>query len=419
MLESFPEDSSMATRRWRGTAEAVAQVSTVQITAYDSATTYILTVNNKTVSVPGNTDVNTTASDLADAWNASTEPEFAEVTASVSTDTVTLTGDTAGLPFTATSSVSGGTGTIGSVTESTAATGPNHWNDAANWDGGAVPVNSDDVWVETSEVPIKYGLDQSGVTLASLHIPASFAGDGIGLPELNEEGSASYREYRDTHLQISATVLDIGDGPGPGCGRLKIDTGSNACTATIHSTGTSLEADLETLQYLGAHASNVCNAYGGDIAIAGYGGETSTIPTLRLRGNANVRCGSGVTLTTVEQFSGTLEINSAFTTLTMSGGTCLVAGSGVPATITVDAGLLLYQTTGTLSTAMTVGSGGVVDCRGNLASKTITPTINLYSGASWIDSNAVVTYTAGFTLNRCRLAEVNLDLGDNRTLTVS
>lgn len=72
----------MATRTWLGTAAAVAQVSTVQVTAYDAATTYKLTVNGNVISTIAAGSVNATATALAAAWNLSTVPEFTGVTAS-------------------------------------------------------------------------------------------------------------------------------------------------------------------------------------------------------------------------------------------------------------------------------------------------------------------------------------------------
>ena len=87
----------MATMRWKGAAQAVAQVTTVAITAYDATTTYKLTINGKTVSTSAAGSANATAAALVTAWNASTDPELAEVTASGSTSPLTLTGDTAEL----------------------------------------------------------------------------------------------------------------------------------------------------------------------------------------------------------------------------------------------------------------------------------------------------------------------------------
>jgi hypothetical protein len=98
----------MATKYWLGTATAVAQVDTVQITAYDVTTTYTLTVGGVDVETLGVTDATGTATALAAAWNTSTHAYFTGVTASSTTDTVTLTADVAGVEFTAASSVTGG-----------------------------------------------------------------------------------------------------------------------------------------------------------------------------------------------------------------------------------------------------------------------------------------------------------------------
>src|SRR5437870_1231320 len=107
----------MATNRFTGGASAIAQVSTVTITADDVTTTYKLTINGKVISTLG-TGVSTTATAaaLAAAWAASTAGEALEVVATSSVAVVTLTGKSDGTPFTVTSSVSGGAGTIGAVT---------------------------------------------------------------------------------------------------------------------------------------------------------------------------------------------------------------------------------------------------------------------------------------------------------------
>ena len=60
----------MAVKNLIGKAVDVKQVTTAQITNYDAATTYKITINGIVVSVVGNTNVNTTASDLQVALEA-------------------------------------------------------------------------------------------------------------------------------------------------------------------------------------------------------------------------------------------------------------------------------------------------------------------------------------------------------------
>ena len=211
----------MATTRWKGGAGSVPQVTTVTLTAYDVATTYKLTVGSKVISVAGQGGtVITTATALVAAWAASTAGEVAGISADNAggtSATITLTADTPGVPFTVTSSVTGGTGTIGAATTTQAATGPHHWDNAANWSGGAVPASGDTVFFDRSDYPVQYGLAQSAVTLAALYVSADYAQD-IGLAEVNTEGSTSHVEYRPTYLAISASVLEVGQGEAGGQG---------------------------------------------------------------------------------------------------------------------------------------------------------------------------------------------------------
>lgn len=104
----------------------MAQVSTAVITAYDTATTYKVTIGGVVVSVVGQGGTTaTTATALRTALNASTHPYFAAITWSGSGSDITGTADTAGVPFIATSSVTAGTGTFSAFSTTTASAGPN------------------------------------------------------------------------------------------------------------------------------------------------------------------------------------------------------------------------------------------------------------------------------------------------------
>ena len=407
----------MATHIWRGDAPAVAQVDTVQITGYDAATTYIIMINGKTVSVPGTTDANGTATALAAAWNASTIPEFEEITASASTDTVTLTADTAGVPFTAVSSVSGGGGTIGAVTNATANAGPNVWA-ANNFDSGALPANGDTVIVENSSSEILYGLDQSAVTLAVLTIRQSFTGK-IGLPRSNANG---YVEYRETFLAISATTINVGEGEGNGSGRIKLDTGANQAALNVHNKATRAETGIACLLWKGTHADNTLNVIKGDVGVAFFGGETATVATLKVgylsnqSGDSSVVCGSGTTLTTVEVRGGQVELNSNVTTITQTGGSVNLRGSATVTTWNLDGGIAYYCSSGT-ATLINVG-GGVLDFRRDMQARTVA-NLNAYQGAAIHDPFKTVTWTNGLDLHRCSPSEVTLNIGQHQTLTPS
>src|SRR5260370_27329738 len=104
----------MSTIRWRGDAPTVAQVQTMTIGTNDVATTYKVTINGKTVSVPGNAGgASATATDLLNALKApSVPPEFAEIAWTANAAVITATASKPCRPFTLAASVAGGTGTL-------------------------------------------------------------------------------------------------------------------------------------------------------------------------------------------------------------------------------------------------------------------------------------------------------------------
>jgi hypothetical protein len=417
----------MATVRWLGTAAAVAQVTGYLFAGTWETTDIVeVTIGSKTLAVTaGSTTPATVVLNVLTAFNAldtTLYPEFAEITASQSTATLVLTGDTEGVPFTATVStrdvggaadaqtIDGTTSSTG--VDSTACSGPNFWSVAANWSGGAVPVNADDVILERSSVSIKYGLDQSAVTLTSLRIDASFTGD-VGLPERNRDAT-EYDEYRATYLVIGATTQKVGQGSGQGSQRIKLDNSNIQTTLLAYLTGSEADQDTPTLLWKGTNASNVVRATGGSVGIAALGGEVATVLTLGVAGGASVVLGSGVTWTTIDQEGGFLQVSSNGTTITKVGGTLLHL-DGTITTLTNDAGGCDMRGAGTITTVN--NSGEVIFTNDNRA-LTVTTT-NAYKGSTLLDGGQRVTFTNGIVLVRCRLTDVVVDVGLNRTITVA
>jgi trimeric autotransporter adhesin len=384
----------MSTTRWLGRAKAVAQVETISI----GGTVVIgddfdVTINGKTITftATAGTAANVVAG-LVAAMNASDAPtEFAAVTWADATPDITGTADAEGVPFTVSVATDSAAGTIGTTT-STAATGPNHWDNAANWSGGAVPVNGDDVYVDNSAVSILYGLDQAAVTLDSLHVAASFTGGGtIGLPKTNASG---YPEYRDDYLAISATVVILGAGSGTGSGRIKLNLGSNQAAIDVRTTGASAEVGLPAVQLLGTHASNTLTVASGSVGVAIGGGEVSTLATVTVSASASVRLGTGCTLTTVTT-AGACEMEASATTLTINGGTATVLGAAAITTLNINAGTCDYQSSGTVGTANVAGT---LDASRDPTSRTFTTT-NMKAGGTILDLHDSITFTNGIALD--------------------
>ena len=407
----------MATIYWIGKATAIAQVGTVQITAYDAATTYKLTVSDQVVSTLGTTDVNGTATALAAAWNASTHVYFTGVTASAATDTVTLTADTKGVPFVTTSSVSGGTGTIGAYSATTASAGPNDWSSAGNWSGGAVPVGNDDPVLQNSSTSIVYGLDQSAVELDSLTSEKSYTGK-VGLDYMKFATSAdgattstSDVEYRHTSLEIDTPILNIrrhnGSGSASGSGRFNINLGTVACEATIEDTASqATDSGRPAVQIEAASASTniyIEKATGG----VGIGTEkpttTTTVGKVSVTADStstNVLIGTGTTITTYEQSGGgnTLQAAATVTTVTCNGGTLLTDGDFLITTLEVNAGTVTASNVPSSGSAITTLNlnGGAVDGSKSSQSRTWDTVTLGTDNAKLVADDDVVTIT---TLN--------------------
>lgn len=397
----------MATIYYTGKARPVAQVSTAQITAYDAATTYTLTVNGVSVSVLGTTNADGTAAALAAAWEALAHPYFTPITATAATDTVTLTGPADGMPFTVTSSVTGGTGTIGSVATGTAADGPNHWGSGDNWSGGSAPANSDVIYVTKPAARLCWGIDISGTSPTRLvvrgdaRIGLSFS--GVATTADGDSTDPDAPEYRDQYLVAAITSVDVFPDESTavvsGSGRLHINNDkAGASTTTIGATAQSpVDTSRPAVCLLFANASADIYVSGGrgGVGIAmGNPGETSTIGDFVLDDPADVSrvfLSEGVTHSTIRVNGGRLSLNSAATmpSITITGGTCDIEGTqAVTALVVNEPGEAVCNTTGTIGTLTQNGNGSVADFHRSGKSRTVT-NYNFNAGERRIDTAAV------------------------------
>lgn len=307
------------------------------------------------------------------------------------------------------------------ATTTIACTGPNFWNDADNWDTGAVPVNSDDVWLQHSSTSILYGLDQSAVTLTSLHIMASYTGS-IGLP--NHTGE--YQEYRTKKLTIGATAFYVGEGEGPGSPFLRISNSNIQTALTVLQTGQSNDGNLPAFQWDGTNASNTLNLYRGSFGAAVYAGETATIATINQgyidspETDTFLTLGSGCTLTTITKNGGETHLRSGCTTLTVTAGDLTIHDTGSTiaiTTLTQRGGTVSDRATGTITTG-NISSGAIYDRRATIKARTFT-NCSINAGCEFHDDNGTVVFTNPMQLVQCSLEDVVLNLGNNRTIQVA
>lgn len=403
----------MATKYWLGTAPSVVQKATVQITAYDTATTYKITIGNTTVSVVGSGGTTTTtATSLTAALNASTHPYFSGITwSNSSSDTITGTADVAGVPFSFTASVSGGTGTIGSYTLTQTPTSPNDWSVAANWSDGAVPVDTDTVYIRDCSGNICWGLDQSSVDLTLLVIDKSFTGK-IGLDyqkfATTADGATTVStatEYRENYLKISATTVRIGEvtGAGSPSGSTRIllsNTKSGASQTTVYATASSsADSGRPALRLLAAHASadvEIVSAQGGVGIAAEEPGETATVGDVVVTGsNVVLTIGEGTTCTNIYIGGGTAYIAAAATVaeLASAGGTSYVRGDYTITALKVSGGTVYDSHIKSAGNAVTTATmtGGTLDLLQSRVARTYNSLV--ISGGTVNADSAVMTFT--------------------------
>lgn len=415
----------MADIYWRGDSVAVAQVDTQTFGGtWDTDDLVKYTIGGKTITVTaGSATIATIISTVVAALNASTIPQFAEITwAAASGTTITGTADTAGKPFTLTVTTTESDNSAADLqtlsnSTTTANSGPNCVGVAANYSGGALPVNGDNLWIVDGSSALKYDLEAlSAVTLGELNIEMSFEDADIGLPFYNEDNSLAYVEYRPRHLKVAWTTCNIGRGAGTGNGRTLLHWTGSTGTLNIFNAGAPTEPELGTIQLQGTGTLTAANVYGGTVGLAIKPGESATITTLRQQGG-DIFCSATGTLTNVSKSGGTLVVQAATTTFTQRGGQSAVLGSAAHASLVIDSGSLNYMGSGTITT-LEVGDQGVVTFANDLRARTVTNCTKAPNGVL-LDPFKTVTWTNGVDLVKGGLGSPSLDLGTNMTVTPS
>lgn len=397
----------MATVYWDPKAETATQASTIEVSAFDAATTYSLIVNDVTlVSVPGNTSANQTVVDMETAWNASTHPYAVGVTAGNSAANLTLTSDAAEVPFTVTPSVSGGNGTLGNFTTGTAPTGPHTVTNPDNWSGGALPAANDTIVFADSDVSALWALDELTTGNHTLVVEASYEGS-IGLDRGAFERDAAggnttttAPEYRPRYLQLDCARVEIGrhvgQGRPAGSARLLIDNDrAGASQTVVYQTRESGDDSTEPpVRLLAANASANVDVRSGRVGIATDApGETSTIGNVTVSDGA-VYVGTGVTLSNFQQRGGTgsvLQLGAAtVTSIELYSGRLQIEGDQIVTTLDVHGGDCHHAAGANVTTAN--ARGGNLFFEGDEA-RTVS-TLNLYRGATVQYDDGTVTVSA-------------------------
>lgn len=404
----------MADIFWRGLQRRRAHVRTLTVTTADTGGTITVTVGGtKSVIVtPTTTNTTTTATEIAAACEASTEPEFEEITWTSSGAVVSATGPDDGAPITV-AKTDGGTNAT-TLATLTAALSPYDANDGANYVGGVLPGNSDRLVLQDTDVPLKYNLD--GLTAVTFTIlrKSTYTGS-IGLPDVNPAG---YPEHRATHLECAGVTIEVEGASGDQAGQFRFkSTAGSAVTLTVRG-GSAGAVGYEVVEVYGTPASSVLRVSGGSVAVAPKVGQTATLGTL-LATNASLRVGSGVTLSGGPSFTNvSASILSSWSgTLALDGGDVSVGGAAA-GVLQIDAGRVTWRSTGNPGNSPAIGSGATLDLSQAPTTLSIGGTVALYAGGT-LDDSAGRGGNYSLQTVRATLAECSWLTSNGRTFAIS
>lgn len=226
-------------------------------------------------------------------------------------------------------------------------------------------------------------------------------------------------------LQVGATKADIGelniDGTTAVGAFVGWDAGAVATNVTIHDTAQKGVGTFPPVQISGSHASNKMTVKSGLVGVAVGFGDTANFPELDIIGaNANVICGTGCSLTTINQTAGKGTANSAWTTLNQSGGILWHYGTGNAGTANVG-GTTYLNSTGTI---VAISATGTIDLSGNPAARTapaagVIP-IKAFKGSTInLNNGNKLSISATVQPQKCSAHEINLILWPDTTMAFS
>lgn len=413
----------MATKRWQGSAQLANDLWTLTVSGTIVSQTYAVTINGKSLSyAAGGSDTATIIyAAFVTLWNSTAvpaPPEFKELIATSDASGLYLNGTKSGVPHTI-SITTGGAATV-AATNTTVGTGPNSFANGANWSGGVAPANSDVLVYDSGNVPCLYDLATilTGVTVI---VSQNYTGQ-IGLPDINTSSpSGQYFEYRTKYLTLAGGTANIN---APKVNLCRIAWGAHLYTAEILNSGPGTNGTPAILM-TGGNSSSNCYVVKGTLGLAILAGETGSLALLSLAysGNqatdANVTCGSGMTLVTVNKSGGILVLNSGATTLSqwLTGGTVTTLGSAAFTTINLNGGTGFLNATGTIAT-LNVANDGVANFATDPQGKTISNAINVFGSIAQVLDPSKVVNSGVLSVITVGTPLKNLDHGVSNTISL-
>ena len=360
-------------------------------------------------------------------------PQYRDIIATSSGSVVSLTSKTPGVPFTATVAKTG-TLTATHAAEDTAATGPWHFNAAANWEGGVAPGTQDVLIYDERSSSTYYALNNVALNI-SIERRNSFQGD-IGLDSINAtHGTLTYPEYRQTKLDLPITtttgssIHELGepDSDIEAAGHTYLDFGTNAGNAilmTIYDVPAKSSVGGDAVLIAGGEPM-LLTVYSGSVGVGLSASENpTTLNALRMfelshkakKPAVTLRPGASFTSGTdpIDIYAGNLTSNHVTSVVYEMFGGELIQEGGI-STINVRKGAKVRHVSGNITTLVVFG-GGEYDA-GKATAYTITNT-TLYAGFTFRDHSAAA-YTNGIDFVGCSPADGVFDVESSLTWTPS
>lgn len=370
--------------RYVGEAAAVAQVDTFTPTNVEVGDIFTLTsvgwdgVTEVLVFTATDTSASTVSAALIALWNDSESTACTGVTAS-GTATIVLTAATAGVAFSVTATAVNGGSTDDQTLDQVATTkneGPGDYSSVDNWSLGAVPVSTNDVYIE-GPFTILYGFSQSAVELDSFNVSGA------------QVGTNPADGWRPVPLEVRAEVAEIGYHYGPSIITQKVpvilDFGSaELCAIRVHNSGTN--GTKPAVLITSKHASTTLEVKKGSVGLFNNSDGDAQMLTATLAyvsnkaGDADLFIEPGWTIATINKTGGDLLLQTltgkTISTINIDGpGTFKAEGDGPITTINykAGAGVSTMNTAGGSATITTIViDGGTVDFTKLPAALTVT-----------------------------------------------
>jgi len=417
----------MATVRYTGNSQIKTQLDTVTVVSpVSGSSVYTVTVNGKVHSYTAQSSVAATVAEALAADIAADQniKELGDSPAAyVSGADVLFTANNPGQPFTnAYAQTTGGGGTWNS-TATTSNSGPGVFDAAANWT--STPGIGDALVLSIPNVIIGWRLDQITAAIASFTMMSSFNGQ-LGLPIQN---TLNYPEYRGCYAKLACPLFVIGVGDGLGCSRAYIEANpGSAAVVIVYNTGASQDGyPTVMIKHTagGGNSFSSVRVVDGSVGIALLPAETSTVTLLTVgddNTNPTVSCGVGVSLTTLNISSGTVNLvtSASGATSIVGGATLNIANGGAMTSLSVDNGTCVLGGTGNFTiTDLAVGGTGTLDLSKGTGTVTVTNGIVLYAGFTIIDPLGRLASSTVLKPQKCLISDGTYTHPNGKTFTIS